>query len=448
MNTSQELDLSEVPVPDYEPDEVSELVDDEDKKVRTEFLTGPAGSGKTYTLKQRIAADPKYGILCATTGVAAVNLDTVTLNSVLKYFDTESLEGRYVEGYLQRDLAELSRSYRNLIIDEVSMMDARQLDLIVSAVEETAGMVSVKNPLGVIVVGDFCQLPPIKSKFAFEADCWPQFAANTTRLEKIWRQENLEFLQALNLLRRGDGKAAGKLLRDIGVKFASAPDLNFVGTTIFGKNDPVNRFNDLRLKRLPGETMVFRPWKWGKQLPQWAADKGLIPDPLVLKVGAQVMILANDVVGYQYANGDQGLVKSYDANLGALEIELLRNGRRVLIQKIHRKVEEKAQPQGVPYASGPNDLGNPYYDPRARRWVMGGIEYYPIRLGWASTTHKSQGLTLDQVQIDLRDFFFAQPGMAYVAVSRCRAPEGLRIVGDPELLSRRNKVDEKVREWL
>lgn len=145
---------------------------------RCAFVTGAAGTGKTYQVRERIRNDPREGVLCATTGIAGVNLGTVTINSLLRYFDTESLINAFVSGRLVTRLARLATSARNLYVDEVSMMPAEQLDTLYQAVREANQRKSVlksKNPdgLGIVLVGDLCQLPPIKARWIFEADCWP-----------------------------------------------------------------------------------------------------------------------------------------------------------------------------------------------------------------------------------------------------------------------------------
>src|SRR4029077_14716364 len=123
-------------------------------------------------------------------------------------FDTASLEEAFFNGWLVSKLRELAESgYRYLICDEVSMMDARQLDLIYQGcklLNEQRGHTG-EAPLGIILTGDFCQLSPIKAKWAFEASCWPEFEAHTTRLTKIWRQADAQFLEAINAIRSGNG---------------------------------------------------------------------------------------------------------------------------------------------------------------------------------------------------------------------------------------------------
>lgn len=418
---------------------------------QVEFLTGEAGTGKTYELKRRITEDPSYGVLCATTGIAAVNLGTITLNSLLKYFDTDSLEDSYTAGRLHRILKDLviEEGLHNLCIDEVSMMDAKQLDLVYRAINEINGMVGVRNvhPLGLVITGDFCQLAPIKAKWAFEAECWPEFAKNTTRLKKVWRQDNMEFLAAINFLRRGDGHLATQLLRPL-CKFEPNVDTRWDGTTILPKNDEVDRMNYLCLSRVTGRPVTVRSARWGKSSGEWKN----IPDQLSLKIGAFVMLLANERGTFNYVNGDTGHIVDYVEASEQFVVKLIRTGQDVRIGKLHRTVTAKFQPEGW-QDGGPESVAGmePVYGQVSRQknmWHVGGVRYFPMRLGYASTVHKTQGLSLDRVQVDCRGGFFGSPAMAYVAVSRCRTPEGLRIVGSPETFAKRVKVAPEVIQWL
>src|ERR1700690_3425616 len=139
--------------------------------VPTEYLCGSAGTGKTFELRRRIAEDENYGILCATTGVAAMNLGAITLNSILGYFDTESLQESFFNGWLNKKIKDLAEAgYANIIIDEISMLDAKQLDIIYQAAKmvNEIRMMNGDRPIGIVLTGDFAQLSPIKAKWAFE----------------------------------------------------------------------------------------------------------------------------------------------------------------------------------------------------------------------------------------------------------------------------------------
>jgi hypothetical protein len=165
-----------------------------------EFITGEAGTGKSYLVQERVAADPKYGALCATTGVAAVNTGSITINSLLRYgMDYHALLDAYMTERLHRRLWQLDQTYQRIILDEAPMYSGRALDILYKALCER------KLNLGLTLVGDFAQLPPINEPWIFQAKCWGRFAANTTRLTKNWRQEGGNFLTALNAIRVGDG---------------------------------------------------------------------------------------------------------------------------------------------------------------------------------------------------------------------------------------------------
>lgn len=441
----------------------------------TEFLTGAAGTGKTYEIRQRIAADPNYALLTATTGIAAINLGTITLNSALGYFDTDSLEESMIKGYLEKRLREIiEQGYKNIVIDELSMMDKRQLDMIyegIRRVNERSEWHGT-DKLGLILTGDFCQLPPIANKgskagppWAFNADCWSKFEGNTIRLTKCWRQSDEKFLSAINLIRNGNGRDGVRILRDIGIVFSNESDKSFDGTTIIAKNDAVDGFNFVAHSRVSGQMVKVNSTRWGKLRKEW----DVIPAELSLKlgeIGSYVMIYVNDSPHFTYVNGDCGHVKDFSTESVDMKprftIELKRNNIQVVIGLLTRFNYQKDAPRELgednralksAYAYDPEDNDQPVpssvaFDIKARKWIVGGITYYPLRLAYASTVHKSQGLTLDNVQIDCNNHFFGSPAMAYVALSRARTPEGLRIVGTPETLIDKVKVHPEVIKWL
>lgn len=420
-------------------------------EIPCQFITGSAGTGKTFSMKKKISEDPGYGVLAATTGIAAINLGTVTINSLLKFFDTESMSNRLDN--IVRIIHDLAETKRRIIVDEVSMMDARQLDLLFLAVTKVNEYADMKNPFGITLLGDFCQLPPVKADFAFKADCWPSFDKNTTRLEKIWRQDNLQFLEAINAARRGDGPESARILQELGVEFSASFDKGFEGTTIIAKNDQVDLYNGSKLIEVRSPLKGLKSETWGDQLPEWKKN---IPEMLKLKVGAYCMILDNDSE-FEYVNGDCGIIKNITDSY--VEIELARNGHNVLIRPIVRNatISEKAgKDRDLDAKSVPNvdyklrlaPWGRVSYNYQDEKFNIGGIRFFPLRLAWATTCHKSQGLSLNKVQIDARDQFFGSPGLAYVALSRARQPEGLRIVGTAGKWAERVRLDERVRRFL
>ena len=458
--------------------------------VHCRFNTGAAGTGKTHNEKEAIKENPNYGILCATTGIAAINLGATTLNSVLKFYDTDSLRDRFNRGGLTATLHRIGKNTKRLVIDEVSMMDGRQLDYIYQSIFQVneyddmapkydgeGNLKPNSGPMGIVLTGDFAQLPPIKAPWAFEADCWEHFERNTNTLTKVWRQDNPEFLEAINAARAGKGQKCVELLKSINVKFVPQQIAKFDGTTIMSKNDQVDNFNFSALMDVPGEAFGLKSMKWGDEAGEWKN----IPDMLKLKEGALVMILANETGGFTYANGDTGKVQSKDLD-GTIWVKLTRNESVVPIRPITRyktargedaeRSLDKTFPSERLDSKDPwntNDMehifcesdcgvtepglrysswGRPSFNCSSGSINVGAIKYYPLRLAYATTVHKSQGLTLDRCQIDCRDHFFGNPSMAYVALSRCRTPQGLTIVGTPEKLAERIKIEPKVRRWL
>lgn len=316
--------------------------------LETEFLTGSAGTGKTYEVRRRNVADPDEVILAATTGIAAVNLgpQVTTIHSLLKFFDYKSLQENYERGILQRTIRGLvDTGTRELIVDEISMLSAPHLDLLYNAFDEVspsdAGM-------KLTVVGDFCQLPPIADKdwpgtgkYAFEAECWrPNFSDKTTRLTRIWRQDHEKFVRALQAARKGAGEEALHYLQASGVRFE--PRLNdvFEGTTVRATNWGVDEYNLRRLDQVPGKILAGPSTRWSFRGSEGAWDS--IPDNFQFKIGAYVMILANDCPSFIYVNGDCGTVVGTDGD--QIIVRLKRNDAEVRIGKIIRERTTRTRP--------------------------------------------------------------------------------------------------------
>jgi ATP-dependent DNA helicase PIF1 len=419
------------------------------------FLSGRAGTGKTFEVKRRCEEDEHYGTLCATTGIAAVNLSAITINSLLGFFNTASMRDAFLGGHLTRKLHDLALEYEWLCVDEVSMMDGDQLDILYRAVQEANRYRDVKRPLGILLVGDFAQLPPVKARWAFEAQCWPRFADNTTLLEKVWRQDQGRFLDALNAVRAGRGAEGADILDSLHVRWHDQTDTEFDGTTILAKNDQVGRFNGIALDRVQGAKFTVTSRRWGKQRSEWGENSRThewgIPPTMELKLGAYVMLLAN-APGFAYVNGDCGTI--VENNPRYIAVQLVRTGRTELINKLVRDVSSKDKPDGWYGETIPADMDmgayipRPHYRGKKKLYVSGQIEFFPMRLAYASTCHKSQGLSLDRAQVDFRNPFFGANSMLYVSLSRVRTFEGLRIVGNKETFVARCKVDPKVTRWL
>lgn len=414
------------------------------------FLCGAAGTGKTWLARQLASRDDT--ILCATTGIAAVNLgEAVTINSVLGYYDTHSLMHNYASGTLQTRLRALRRGgITKFVLDEVSMLDADQLTIIVQAMREVSMTAAYdselsevthdldpKKVMGLVLVGDFAQLPPVKASFAFASNEWAEFGAHTIQLKTVRRQADATFINALQAVRRGDAAAAIPVFAP---KFCPTIDFEFDGATIVAKNDEVDRINLLRHSKLGGQPLIWKTIRSGEQQPEWTKN---IPNEVSLKPGSLVMILANraypklgeeDLPSYVYVNGDlatvEELMPPQAGQHGGIRVKLKRDGRSEVVKPV---VREWKEPTG--------DKKNPFT-------IKGTISYMPLRLAYATTVHKSQGLSLDKVQLSIGSWMFGKPGMLYVALSRCRTLEGLRIVGNAAIFKSKCTVDPLIKEWL
>jgi len=357
----------------------------------------------------------------------------------------------YLTGQLARKLHEIAREYAWLAVEEYSMLDADALDILYRATIEANRYADVVRPLGLLLVGDLAQLPPVKARWCFEAACWERFAASTERLEHVWRQDTGPFLDALNHVRDGRGAQAAELLTAAGAVWHTALDTEFDGTTILPKNDMVNRYNDIALDRVPGKRITVTSRRWGKQRSEWGENLRThewgIPPRTDFKVGAYVMVLSN-APDFSVVNGDCGHIGAYED--GAFHVNLLRTGQVVRIEKLVRGVEQSERPDGFsgPTVDDTTWMPKEHYRRRVRRYVTGQVEYYPLRLAYASTVHKSQSLTLDRVQADFRDWFFGKPAMLYVALSRCRTLAGLRLVGMREKFVVQCATDPRIAPWL
>lgn len=439
-------------------DEIQEITPE--REVPCARLIGVAGSGKTYTLLKREQANPHDLKLCATTGIASINLGTITINSLLSYFDTRSMKDAFLTGQLARKLHDLATDYRWLAVEEYSMLHAEQLDLLYRAVQEANRYADVKEPMGILLVGDLAQLPPVKGEWCFRAEHWDKFAANTTRLDKVWRQNAGLFLDALNMTRAGNGGLAAETLTGAGATWHTSVDTEFDGTTILPKNAMVNRYNDIALDRVHGQRFTVQSRRWGQQRTEWGESRTThewgIPPRMDLKVGAYVMILSNSP-DFQYVNGDCGHIEDHYLTTEGdtiLNVKLVRTGHTFPIGSIVRGFETPDKPAEFdgPRIYASEDYGEwlarPHYRVGKRRYVLGQVEYFPLRLSYASTVHKSQSLTLDKIQCDFRDHFFSHPAMLYTALSRCRTLEGLRLVGQKERFIQQCKTDPAVLPWI
>lgn len=375
---------------------ISTITEGDDKYLS--LIAGP-GYGKSFVVKA--IRDSGYPIiLSSTTGVSAINIGGVTINSLLGYFDSEDMRKKHDAGRIYDALRKYAASGALVVIDEVSMFSSTQFQILV--VNNERLQQSEGKAVRFLFVGDFGQLPPVKESPVFESSLWlPKYIRELT-LTQVHRTSDTSFIEALHYLRVGDSKAALPYFEGLG--FHEDIDMDFEGTTLYALNDSANRHNTYCLSRLEGESITYYPLREGDPLPEWKN----IPDPLELKVGALVILRSNQWED-GYVNGDQGYV--LDMTPEYVDVKLLR-GPMVRVRSISNK-----------------------YKTSTRR---GRITYMPMMLAYALTTHKAQSLSIDYLQVVLDDpiaggnlrFMARTHGMAFMAISRATTPQHLRIVGD------------------
>jgi ATP-dependent DNA helicase PIF1 len=407
--------------------------------VKLSAILGPAGSGKSTRMRERAQQSGESIRLTATTGIASVNLgpSVTTINSLLGFFDEASLSTAIRMGKFRERLVEVSGQFDIISVDEISMMTGTMLQAIVNGFTQVERQTNEEAP-ELLVLGDHCQLSPVNGSFVFESQAWAMLEAqgNMTKLEGSYRQkDDPAFYEALQAARRGDGINCLLGLRQAGASYSAKVDENFPGITITPLNASVDRINRERFALIEKPEQVFARVPWGVAQAEWKA----IPGQIVLKETARVMILANlkdrESGELLFVNGDTGVVA--DMGLTGVTVTLERNGENVYVPYVTRKkhVQER--------------VALSQWDEREQAWLVSSLRYLPVRLAYATSIHKSQGLTLDKVQLDARTRFAGEPGMMYTALSRCRSAKDLRVVtANAGSFARRINTHPKVRRWI
>ena len=379
------------------------------------FVTGCAGTGKSWNIKA-ITEQYKNIALCSTTGISAVNIGGQTLHSFLNIglCKTNNVEYEFKRIVNSRySKWEQVRNADILIIDECSMLDGFLFTLIEKVLRHIK---SNENPFGgmqVIMFGDMLQLPPVQAKqnkYFFETEAFAFGNFKSIILNKIYRQNDKQFIDVLNRIR------IGKQTQD-DINYLNKRDLSknvnyaLLDTTcLFPTNDEANKLNNYRLNQLKGKLLEFEAddivctvsaddlfgnSEEVKKRQKEKYNKVLkVPEKLQLKEGARVILLYNIDVNRGLCNGSTGHFKRKEGNLLICEF----NGEEEIIEKQSFEVIEKGETVFI-------------------------RKQYPLALGYGYTIHKSQGMTLDSVAINFSKIF--APSMSYVALSRCKSYDGL-----------------------
>ena len=371
------------------------------------LLTGPAGAGKTYVLNQFIKLaknEGKHVSVTATTGLAATHLGGTTIHSWAGIGVQDELPRGFAD-HISKGRRDIIEKTDVLIIDEISMLHDFRLDM----VDEACRLVREKDePFGgiqLVMSGDFFQLPPINRDgsraggFVVHSKAWEELDPTICYLQEQHRQDDEHLLGILNALRAGDIRRhhAESLLARVG----STPPEGLVLTELHTVNIDVDRMNETRLDELVGDELFYTQLTTGAENYVENLQRSVLaPATLRLKKGALVMAVKNSP-DRKYANGSIGTVMDFEPASEYPIIEF-RNGRIVSMQPDTWELRDGDKKRA-------------------------SITQIPLRLAWAITVHKSQGMTLDAARIDLRKAFVE--GMGYVALSRVKNLENLYLSG-------------------
>ncbi|MCS3531550.1 helix-turn-helix domain-containing protein [Chryseobacterium sp. JUb7] len=410
---------------------------------RSIFLTGKAGTGKTTFLNEFVKKTRKKYIVVAPTGIAAINAGGVTIHSMfglpLRTFlpTTDRIDTSLANNIAdlmphfkyRKDKLKLLREVEVLIIDEVSMLRADVLDMMDFSLRFIRRNNQRFGGVQMLFIGDLYQLPPVvrdehilkmcyNSPFFFDSHAIKEIPLITIELTKVYRQSDEEFLAILNAIRDGD------------VANIDFDHLNERYNPTFDSGDEPYVYlcshnkmaDDINQEKLDEITVTSKTYE-AKLFGEFKENQFPNEQFLDLKIGAQIMFIRNDISGEKrYFNGKLGEISVLDEN----EIKVILDGSEREIT-VKREVWEQKK----------------YFldtDKNIKEEVLGSFEQFPIKLAWAVTIHKSQGLTFDKVIIDAGKSFTA--GQVYVALSRCRTLEGIVLKSKitPEVIFKDNRI--------
>ncbi|MFA5996369.1 MAG: helix-turn-helix domain-containing protein [Candidatus Paceibacterota bacterium] len=370
------------------------------------FLTGEPGSGKTHTINAFVDWLRSAGIepsITAATGIAATHVSGMTLHSWSGIGIAESLSEADVDRIAGKEhIAKRIAKAKVLIIEEISMLSASTFEMADAVCREVRRIDKPFGGLVVVLVGDFFQLPPVSrsrdARFAYTSPVWRDLNMITCYLTEQYRQDDSDFLSVLSAIRSGEVEELHyeELMR----RHTAASELPLSAPKLFSHNADVDRINAEELAKLPGTAKKFTMSSKGKDTLVDGLIRGcLSPETLELKEGATVMFTKNSPQG-RFVNGTLGTVTGWDA--GGMPIVETKDGLTIATEPMEWQLEEQGK-------------------------VKASIAQIPLRLAYAMTVHKSQGMSMDAAIMDLSKAF--EYGQGYVALSRVRRLSGVYLTG-------------------
>lgn len=370
------------------------------------FLTGPAGSGKTYLLNKFItflkSKNTKAGFT-ASTGIAATHIGGITLDSWSGIGIRDNLTEAEIEEMKNKLYLKIRYlGVKVLIIDEVSMLSAAKFDLLDRTARQIRRIDAPFGGIQIILCGDFFQLPPVGDNrsyadFIYKSMAWQKMNLKICYLDAQYRQTDPEFLMVLSALRKNEisDEILQILIKTIGQKL----DTDVPPVKLYTHNVDVSAINNTELMKLNGEIRTYQmEYRGPPALTEMIRKSCLAPEKLQLKKDAVVMFVKNNQKE-GYVNGTMGKVKGFN-----------RSGYPVV------ETAEKKRINVVPAA----------FTIEENNIVKAQVSQLPLRLAWAITVHKSQGMTISRAEVDLGKSFLT--GMGYVALSRVKSLKGLRLL--------------------
>ncbi|MBK9324185.1 MAG: AAA family ATPase [Bdellovibrionaceae bacterium] len=367
------------------------------------FLTGGAGSGKSYLIRHFMQQlDSKQTPVLASTGAAAVLLGGRTFHS---FFGLGIMEGG-VDATIERAskdhrLLNRLKNAEGVIVDEISMIPGSALMTAEAIAKKAKGSKLPWGGLRIICVGDFAQLPPVTRTgardWAFRNEVWQQSGFHVCQLSHNQRVQDNDFLDILGDVRYG--KVTPRVFDFLGQKVRPHVEEDS-GIRLFGRRDMSEDFNKKKLNEINQEEIVIDSIYIGSEKHIETLMKvAPVPQKLTLKIGCRVIFLQNDPQK-RWINGTRGQVTNIEPDKITIKKD---HGREVSVEKVTFSLQDAE--------------GN----------VNATVIQFPLNLAYATTIHKSQGATLDELWCDLRSLW--EPGQAYVALSRLSAANGLKLVG-------------------